>query len=162
MIHLAIKYFIRFGQLDIPSVGQLKLSKKEAELTDGTLIAPSEFIHFEQNTGKSSKQFYQYLANALDISADQAAIQYEHFWNNKFQEEKIATIGSLGTLSNNEGNFVWLSHFDSSSYYNNIETTLLPNTEILDDAPFETHNDKWMFWAITLATIAVLAILFKQ
>jgi hypothetical protein len=31
MIQLAIKYFVRFGQLDIPSVGQLKMSKKEAE-----------------------------------------------------------------------------------------------------------------------------------
>ena len=37
MIHLAIKYFIRFGQLDIPSVGQLKLLKKEAELIEGVL-----------------------------------------------------------------------------------------------------------------------------
>lgn len=60
MIQLAIKYFVRFGQLDIPSVGQLTLLKKEAELIDGVLKSPSEFIEFELNAGIPSKQFYQF------------------------------------------------------------------------------------------------------
>jgi hypothetical protein len=96
MIQLAIKYFVRFGQLDIPSVGQLKLSKKEAELIDGVLKSPSEFIEFELNTGIPSKQFYQYLGNALDISTDQAAIQYEQSWEGKFENDQKLLIGNLG------------------------------------------------------------------
>ena len=40
MIQLSIKYLIQFGQLDIPSIGQLKLLKKEAELSGGVLKSP--------------------------------------------------------------------------------------------------------------------------
>ena len=162
MIQLAINYFIRFGQLDIPSVGQLKLSKKEAELKDGVLIAPSEFIHLELITSNPSKQFYQYLGNALEISVDQAAIQWEQFWNHKFQEEKIATIGSLGTISKNEDNFYWQSSFDSSNYYNNIDLLYLPSKEIFEEIQTETKKDIWVIWSIVFAVVAVLAILFKQ
>ncbi len=162
MNHLAIKYFIRFGQLDIPFVGQLKLSKKEAALKDGVLVAPSEYIEFKQCIGIPTKQFYQYLANALDITTHIAAIHYQQYWTNKFQESKITIIGSLGKFTKNEDTYLWHSDFNSSNYYNNIDTALLPNTEGFEDTPFENPKDKWVIWAIVLTVIAVLAILYKQ
>jgi hypothetical protein len=162
MIHLAIKYFIRFGQLDIPSVGQLKLLKKEAELIDGVLKAPSEFIEFELNTGVASKQFYQYLGNALDISADQAAIQYEQSWESKFENDHKVMIGNLGVISKTEGTYTWESHFNTSQFYKDIEVGNLPNSETFETELTAQKNDKWAIWAIALAVIDLLAILLKQ
>lgn len=161
MIHLAIKYFIRFGQLDIPSVGQLKLLKKEAELIDGVLKSPSEFIELELNTGIPSKQFYQFIGNALDISADQAAIQYAQSWESKFDNDQKVMIGNLGIISKNDGNYTFESHFNSSQFYKDIEVGILPNSEIFETEFTAQKNDQWAIWAIALAVIALLAILFK-
>lgn len=162
MIHLAIKYFIRFGQLDIPSVGQLKLSKKEAVFNNGILNAPTEIIEFEIGEGKASKLFYQYIANALEISVDQAAIQYEQFWMHQLQDNTVVNVGSLGSISKSEGNYFWHSNFDSANYYKNIEINQLPQTEIMDEADeVVQHKDKWEIWAIVLAILAILAILLK-
>jgi hypothetical protein len=162
MIQLAIKYFVRFGQLDIPSVGQLKLLKKEAELIDGVLKAPSEFIEFELNAGIPSKQFYQFLGNVLDISTDQAAIQYEQSWEGKFDNDQKLMIGNLGVISKNEGSYIWESHFNATQFYSDIEVGNLPNSEIFETELTAQKNDKWVFWAIALTVIAILAILFKQ
>ena len=162
MIHLAIKYFIRFGQLDIPSVGQLKLSKKEAELIEGVLKSPSEFIELELNTGIPSKQFHQFLGNALDISADQAAIQYAQIWENKFENDRKVMIGNLGIISKNEGVYTFDSLFNSSQFYKDIEVGNLPNSEIFETELTAQKNDKWAIWAIAFAVIAILAILLKQ
>jgi hypothetical protein len=162
MIHLAIKYFIRFGQLDIPSVGQLKLLKKEAELIDGVLKSPSEFIELELNTGIPSKQFYQFIGNALDISAEQAAIQYAQSWKSKFDNDQKVMIGNLGIISKNDGNYTFESHFNSSQFYKDIEVGNLPNSEIFETELTAQKNDQWAIWAIALAVIALLAILFKQ
>jgi len=162
MIQLAIKYFIRFGQLDIPSIGQLKLLKKEAELIDGVLKAPSEFIEFELNAGIPSKQFYLYLGNALDISTDEAAIQYEQSWEGKFDNDQNLMIGNLGVISKKEGSYIWESHFNATQFYTDIEVGNLPNSEIFETELTAQKNDKWVIWAIALAVIAILAILFKQ
>jgi hypothetical protein len=162
MIHLAIKYFIRFGQLDIPSVGQLKLLKKEAEFLEGILKSPSEIIEFEVSSGVPSKHFYQFLGNALDISADQAAIQYEQNWKNKFENETKVMIGNLGVIAKNEEQYTWESHYKSNQFYSDIEVGNLPNSEIFEMELTAQKNDKWAIWAIALAIFAILAILFKQ
>jgi hypothetical protein len=162
MIHLAIKYFIRFGQLDIPSIGQLKLLKKEAELIDGVLKSPSEYIEFELNTGTPTKQFYQFLGSALDISADQAAIQYAQSWESKLENDQKVMIGNLGSISKNEGSYTFESHFNSSQFYKDIEVGNLPNSEIFETELSAQKNDKWAIWATALAVIALLAILLKK
>lgn len=160
MIQLAIKYFIRFGQFEIPNVGQLRLSKKEAEFNDGILKAPFEKIEFEKGEGKPTKQFYQYLANALDISADQATIQYEQFWKNKL-EDNIIHVGSLGSISKNEGNYLWQSHFDATNYYNNIEIEPRVTNDIFEAPSIANDRERWEIWAIVLTVVALLAILLK-
>jgi hypothetical protein len=162
MIHLAIKYFIRFGQLDIPSIGQLKLLKKEAELIDGILKSPSEFIELELSTGIPTKHFYQFLGNALDISADQAGIQYAQNWESKFENDQKVMIGNLGIISKNEDIYTFESHFNSSQFYKDIEVGSLPNSEIFETELTAQKNDKWAIWAIALAVIALLAIVSKQ
>ena len=128
MIHQLVTYFIRFGQLDIPSIGNLKLSKKEAEWEGGILMAPKEMIQFELGNNTPTKHFYQYLANALDISLEQAAIQYEQIWKTQLELDHKLTLGNLGILSKEGDSFQWKSHFDSTQYFNNIDLSILPNS----------------------------------
>ena len=162
MIQLSIKYLIQFGQLDIPSIGQLKLLKKEAELSGGVLKSPLEFIEFDVSSGVPTKQFYQYLANALDISSDQVAIQYEQYWQSQVENDQKIMIGNLGAFSKNEGIYIWESYFNSSQFYKDIEVGDLPNSEIFDSELETQKNDKWVVWAIALAVIALLAIFLKN
>ena len=68
----------------------------------------------------------------------------------------MKNVYSLGAYNLNQ------TDFKCDIYYNNIETTLLPNAEVLEETSYEMHKDKWMIWAIVLTAIAILAILYKQ
>ena len=46
--------------------------------------------------------------------------------------------------------------------YKDIKVGNLPNSEIFETELAAQKNDKWAIWAIALAVIAILAILFKQ
>jgi hypothetical protein len=162
MIHQIVTYFIRFGQLDIPSIGNLKLSKKEAEWEQGILLAPKEMIQFELGDSIPSKHFYQYIANALDISLEQAAIQYEQIWETQLEQDRKLTLGNLGVLSKEGDSFQWKSHFDSTQHFNNIDLSSLPNSVSYEEEEAIQRKDKWYIWAIVLSIIAIIAILFKQ
>ncbi len=162
MIHHIVTYFIRFGQLDIPSIGNLKLSKKEAEWEEGILMAPKEMIHFEKGDSTPTKHFYQYLANALDISVEQAAIQYEQIWKTQLEQDRILALGNLGVLSKEGDSFQWKSYFDSTQYFNNIDLSSLPNSVSYEEEEAIQRKDKWYIWAIVLTVVAIIAILCKQ
>jgi hypothetical protein len=71
-------------------------------------------------------------------------------------------IGNLGVISKNEGSYIWESHFNTAQFYSDIEVGNLPNSEIFETELTAQKNDKWVIWAIALAVIAILAILFKQ
>jgi len=162
MIHQIVTYFIRFGQLDIPSIGILKLSKIEAEWEEGILMAPKEIIQFEQGEGTPNKHFYQYLANALDISTEQAAIQYEQIWNTQLEQDHKIALGNLGNFIKAGKSYQWESHFDSTQYFNNIDLSNLLNSVSFDEEEAIQKKDKWYIWAMILTAIAIIAILFKQ
>ncbi|MEI6189642.1 MAG: hypothetical protein WCP61_04395 [Chitinophagia bacterium] len=162
MIHQIVTYFIRFGQLDIPAIGNLKLSKKEAEWAEGVLIAPKEIIQFELGDSIPNKHFYQYIANALDISAEQAAIQYEQILNSQLEQDHKLVLGNLGVLTKEGNSYQWFSHFDSTQYFNNLDLSSLPNSVSFDEEEAIQKSDKWYIWAIVLSVIAIIAILFKQ
>lgn len=161
MIHIAIQYFNRYGHLDIPGVGQLKLLKKESVLQNEILKAPTEIIEFEMGEGKVSKLFYQYIANSLEISADQAAIQYDQFWNQQIKEASCIEVGSLGTITILEGNYLWRSSYDSNNYHKDIPLDQFPYKEILEEVQATQNKDRWGIWAMVLAVLALLAILLK-
>lgn len=162
MLHLTIKYFIQFGQLDIPRIGQLRLIKKEAFFNEGLLISPSEHIEFELGQVMPSKQFYQYLANALDISADQASMQYEKLWSHQIENEHQIAIGSLGVLTKKQDTYTWESHYFSKNYFNDIEVSDSIKSNFQEDTVIEIQKDHWWIWAIVFCCIAILGILCKQ
>lgn len=161
MIKSLEQYFIQFGHLDFPNVGSLKWYKKEANWQDGKLTAPVEEIVFEIQMTKPSKVFYNFLAEALNTSNEQAIIQYEQFLQKFIENGEPIVIGNLGILYNKGNNFIWETKFNVSNYYADIT---LGTISLSDNAIDKSHNlkkDNWILWALLLLVIASIAILFK-
>lgn len=162
MLTQSEKYFIRFGQLDMPNVGQLKYIKKEATLLNGVLVPPISSIEFELGKGIPQKHFHLFLANELDISLDQAVLEFDNFWQSQFNNESPILLGNLGSIIKTEHSFQWVSHFDASCYYTPIEVDTIKNDDELSEVIFNKQKDYWIKWAILLGIIAFIAILLKQ
>lgn len=156
-----VKYFIQFGHLDIPLVGSLSLVKKEASLSEGKLIAPSQSIELEYGNFAPSKSFYAFLANALDLSIDQAIIQYEFFWSNNAKEGLTIYFGNLGDFKVVNDTYTWISNFDSSNYYSDITLNEFTPSLSNDEYISENNTSRWWIWPLVLALLAVFAILIK-
>jgi hypothetical protein len=162
MIQSLVQYFIQNDHLDLPNVGSLKWSKQEAFWKDGILFAPKEQIIFDPIDNKPSKQFYNFLADNLGISTDQAIIKFEDFVSN-FSNQTVAELvfGNLGTLCKNSSHITWNNSYDDSHYHKNLDLThsLIQdnNTQVTN---FRT-NDKWWIWALIITTIATSLIIFK-
>lgn len=161
MIKSLEQYFIQFGHLDFPNVGSLKWHKKEANWQDGKLTAPVEEIVFDIQVTKPSKVFYNFLADALNTSNEQAIIQYEQFLHKFIENGEPLVIGNLGILNHHNNKFTWETKFKASDYYADIN---LGTISLSDNAIDKSHNlkkDNWILWALLLLVIASIAILFK-
>lgn len=155
------QYFIEFGQLDLLSFGSLKWQKKEASYSDNRIEPPKESILFEPISSNPSKHFYIYLADALSISSEQAAIQYEQFIQYIFDghQEEIA-FESLGSFVFVNGILNWQSHFVSNAFYSDVYFEKVSN-EIINEQASEDSKDNWGLFASIIAILSLLAILFK-
>ena len=155
------QYFIENGQLDLLSWGCLKWQKKQASFNDKGIDAPLESILFEPIASVPSKHFYIFIADHLDISTEQAAIQYEHFIQNLFDghQEQIP-LESLGTFIFNNGILNWQNHFISSDFYIDIFLDKVTNNTVIEDVSVD-DNDNWILMSSIIAILSLLAILFK-
>ncbi len=155
------QYFIEFGQIDLLSFGSLKWQKKEASFSDNGIDAPKESIQFEPISSSPSKHFYIYLADALSISSDQAAIQYEQFIQDLFDghQEEI-TLESLGSFHFVNGILQWNSHFISNAYYTEVYFNKVSN-EPIHEVNSEDSKDNWGLYASIIAILSLLAVLYK-
>lgn len=155
------QYFIEFGQIDLLSFGSLKWQKKEASFSDNGIDAPKESIQFEPISSSPSKHFYIYLADALSISSDQAAIQYEQFIQDLFDghQEEI-TLESLGSFHFVNGILQWNSHFISNAYYTEVYFNKVSN-EPIQEVNSEDSKDNWGLYASIIAILSLLAVLYK-
>jgi len=158
MLEYLTQYFAQNGQLILPNIGVLQLEKEEAHWETAVLLAPKEKIVFEPSPMKPSKSFYQFLSEQLSVSTDLAMIQYQAFIDHAFSAEYAQLqIGNFGSLSKQMNTYTWNASFDSNLFYKNIEIT--PQEE---QAPInENSKEKWYWWALVLALVAVASILFK-
>lgn len=162
MIKSLEQYFIQFGHLELPKIGSLKWLKKEAEWQNGKLIAPSESIILDCIDTKPTKAFYNFLGDALNISTEQAIIQYDQLLDNAIENNEPITIGNLGTIKKVDNAYIWLSNFNSTTYFSDIN---LGNVSLSDSSINTVHKSNkmnWKIWALLLFAIAAIAILFKQ
>ncbi len=156
-------YFIQNGYLDLPSIGSIKLSMQEAECQDNILHAPQETIVFDPNGDKPTKDFYNFIADRLDISVEQAAVKLDQLIQT-FKSKTVATleIGSLGVIQKQADHYKWTSFYQGVDYYQNLSLAAInTNHTLLDD--FDNNNtNKWIKWALALFVLALTLIFYKQ
>jgi hypothetical protein len=159
MLEYLTQYFAQHGQLILPNIGVLQLEKEEAHWETAVLLAPKEKIVFDHSPVKPSNSFYQFLSEQLSVSTDQAMVQYQAFINHAFSTENAQLqFGNFGCLSKQMDTYTWNAGFDSNLFYKNIDIT--PQEEL---APkHENSKDKWYWWALVLAALAIISILYKS
>ena len=135
------------------------MSKKPATWIGGTLHAPELTITFSTNNSKPSNHFYNYLAEALSISNEQANIQFEQFLEKSFDaNNNILSIGNLGSIEKLGNEFTWNTSFTSNHYFKDITISPITTSEEM----VEKKSIQWYWIALILSIIAIAAIVFKS
>ncbi|MCX6211120.1 MAG: hypothetical protein NT104_00960 [Bacteroidetes bacterium] len=159
MLEHLTQYFAQKGQLIFPNIGVLQLEKEEASWETAVLLAPKEKIVFNQSSVKPSNLFYQFLSEQLSVSTDLAMIQYQEFLDHAFSADIAALqIGNFGTLSKQMDTYSWSATFDSNLFYKNID---IAPQEMAAQQNVKTKG-QWYWWAIFLALVAIISILYKS
>ena len=153
------QYFVQNNELVLTNIGSLHLSKKPATWIGGTLHAPELTITFSTNNSKPSNHFYNYLAEALSISNEQANIQFEQFLEKSFDaNNNILSIGNLGSIEKLGNEFTWNTSFTSNHYFKDITISPITTSEEM----FEKKSMQWYWIALILSIMAIAAIVFKS
>ena len=161
MHKILTQYFAQNGHLVLTTIGIVRLHHQEAVWVNATIQSPKESIVFEKTDAKPSKLFYHFLSEQLSVSYDQAIIQYDQFIHQLFSiEKKSFELGQFGFLSKDNGEYHWVSHFNSNSYFKDIEINPIEIQEEVVDTK-GNFSIKWQVWTILLTLFAIAAILFK-
>ena len=153
------QYFVQNNELVLTNIGSLHLSKKPATWIGGTLHAPELTITFSINNTKPSNHFYNYLAEALSISNEQANIQFEQFLEKSFDaNNNILSIGNLGSIEKLGNEFTWNTSFTSNHYFKDITISPITTSEEM----VEKKSIQWYWIALILSILAIAAIVFKS
>ena len=153
------QYFVQNNELLLTNIGSLHFIKKPATWIGGTLHAPELTITFSTNNSKPSNHFYNYLAEALSISNEQANIQFEQFLEKSFDaNNNILSIGNLGSIEKLGNEFTWNTSFTSNHYFKDITISPITTSEEM----VEKKSIQWYWIALILSIIAIAAIVFKS
>ena len=162
MIQTLVQYFIKNGHLDLPSIGILKWGKQASHWENNKFIAPKEFIHLEITEVVPSKHFFNFLSEELNVSVEQANLQYEAFIQ-KFLSQPITSLnfGNLGTLHKNQNEISWNNLYNAAVYYQDLSMNIAP---VFEEHQGENNQKKdyWWIWALLLVAIAAGLIIYKQ
>jgi hypothetical protein len=162
MIQTLVQYFIKNGHLDLPSIGILKWSKQASYWENNKFIAPKEFIDLEITDVIATKHFFNFLSEELNVSVEQANLQYEAFIQ-KFLSQPITSLnfGNLGTLHKNQNEISWNNLYNADVYYQDLEMNIVPVFEEQTENNYR-KKDYWWIWALVLVAIAAALIFYKQ
>ena len=153
------QYFVQNNELVLTNIGTIHLTKKPATWIGGTLHAPEQSILFTTAKKKPSSAFYNYLAEALSISNEQANIQFEQFLQNSFDtQDGSLAIGNLGSIENKGDEYIWVSNFTSKHYFKDITISPINSNEELE----KQKSIQWPWIAFILFILAIAAIIFKS
>lgn len=163
MINILVQYFIDNGQISMPEIGTLKLSKNEAFWDDGKLIAPNEYIVLEHKNVDNNSHLIHYLSSALDISFDEANNQFTQFLQ-PILSQQVASLnfGNLGTIHKNGANITWNSLYKADVFYNNLTPTIVEEVLPIDQTIAPNTNLQMMVWTIIITALSMLLIIYKN
>jgi hypothetical protein len=163
MINILVQYFIDNGQISMPEIGTLKLSKNEAFWDDGKLIAPNEYIVLEHKNVENNSHFINYLSAELDITAEEANNQYTQFLQ-PILSQQVASLnfGNLGTIHKNGSKITWNSLYKADVFYKNLTPSIfeesLPNKHKVSS----NTNKNMIIWTIIIIALSILLIIYKN
>lgn len=156
-----VKYFIQFGHLELPKIGNLKLHKLDPIFNGDQWESPTYKIHFEPTETQVDKHFYIYLAESLELSIDQAIVKFDEFINSIVSLPSATyTLDGLGNFIINHGRIEWQSDFDSNTYYDPLNfIPVAIESEVFDGD--NGQKDYWIRWSLILFVLSIAAIIFK-
>ncbi len=163
MLPILEKYFLEYGQLVLPGIGQLNLTQTDSVHLNGAFQPLVNQIIFDaiiEPTNKPSKLFYIYLSDHLDCTIEQAIIEYSAFFTNQLAVSNNIDLGNLGQLTISNEAYTFKSNFDSAHYFQPIH---LEKVQLEDQSQnnFNTTSKQWWILPLVIAIIAILAILLK-
>jgi hypothetical protein len=163
MLPILEKYFLAYGQLVLPGIGQLNLTQTDSVHSNGAFQPLVNQIIFDaiiEPTNKPSKLFYIYLSDHLDCTIEQAIIEYSAFFTNQLAVSNNIDLGNLGQLTISNEAYTFKSNFDSAHYFQPIH---LEKVQLEDQSQnnFNTTSKQWWILPLVIAIIAILAILLK-
>ena len=163
MLPILEKYFLVYGHLVLPGIGQLNLTQTDSVYSNDAFQAPVYKIIFDaiiEPTTKPTKLFYIYLSDHLDCTIEQTIIDYSAFFTNQLAESNKIDLGNLGQLSISNDAYIFESNFDSSNYFQSIHLEKV-QLENQSHNNFNTTTNNWWILPLLIAIIAILAILLK-
>ena len=155
-------YFITYGHLELPSLGSLKLVKTDAAVNEEHIwTTPSYTIKFENIEVVNNKHLIIYLAENLNISTEQTAVQLESFINEiKLSAEEPFLFGSLGFFKKINTVLEFHSIFNSNTYFETISYQPVSNNEYTETTITEKKSN-WILWSCIIFIISIIAIVYK-
>jgi len=153
MKELLVTYFISNGRVDLPNIGSLQLDIEPATITNSAIEPPKHTIHFSANSDGVTQNQLQFLSSELDVPLDQITSELNNL-SNEIKTKGVFVLGNFGILKYINEVFVFESTFSDADYQTPIEINLT-DTQIIK------NNNNWIWWALGLTIIALLAIYLK-
>jgi hypothetical protein len=181
------KYLLQHKKVSVPGVGNFCVETKPALFANDytVLQAPQNTIVYKSETALADRVFYNFLAKELHIDEVQAIKNFHEFTyqlKHDMSHAEGAVLPGIGTLSKQvDGSFLFEqepvladyfaelqlensinTHADATASkvvreqnFNNIELTPVADEE-------ETPKDYWWIYAIVLAIVGIVAIVYKN
>lgn len=156
------QYFIEFGQVDLLTVGQLKLQQQDAIFESELIKKPQEHILFEPINAMPSKHFYLYLAKSLDLTYEKAVTDFEIFIQDNFYNNSVSFNSPiLGRFEKEDTQFNWYANYNSTSYYTDLHFEKLTSSSDTSVSSNDIVKDDWWIYVIIIFLMSFTAIVFK-
>jgi hypothetical protein len=153
MKELLVTYFISNGRVTLPNIGSIQLVIESANITNSAIEPPKYTIHFTADSNNVSQNQLQFLSSELDKSIDQISSELNDL-SNEIKSTGVFVLGNFGILKYINEVFVFESIFSDADYQSPVEINLT-------DTQININNNNWIWWALGLTTIALLAIYLK-
>lgn len=166
----------------LPGIGQLSLIQQPAEsnFVEMEIQSPRFSISYNAN-GDGKNELVPFIADLKRISMDEAFVQLENYCNQikgRLHENKSYHLNGVGNFIAVANDTIRFEEQELPPYYfpsihakrvihpqsehiivvGDKESTNVAMADLLAEVP--VNKDKWWIWAIVLAVLAALAMLF--
>lgn len=107
-----LEYLKQFGTVTVPAFGVFSLESSKAIINsvNGSILPPSNQITFESDYSAESGELISFISNQKRITIESAENELQiqtDFWKKKLQADQVLEIQNLGTITIEEGKFLF-------------------------------------------------------